>query len=421
MTLARPAQLLRAGDRARDLGRPARRGRSGRAARPSGGARARRDDELPGRAGQGRRACSTSSSRSPAGTSTAMRRWSAATTLNAYLAAAIRTDHESTSFEEARGEAARRACRCWRARAASPRTSRRWRRCSSDLTWPSFAFCTDDRNPLEIAEEGHIDFAIRKAIRAGAPPLAAYRAASFGAARAFRPVRSRPDRRRPARRHRAARRSRELRGRPVICGGVPIDEQAFAGRSRTSRRSATARSGARRSRRRCSRCAAAGPAGPVIGARRELAADRAPDAGAAYRDGLRLPDPAQGVHKLAVLERHGVNGNVGRGFVKGFGALHGRARQQHRPRLPQHHRGRRRRRRHGAGGQPADRAAGRLPSRSPTARCGRSCRCRSPGLMSDRPFEEVESGAARAARARAARWAARWPSPSCSSPSCRCR
>jgi adenine deaminase len=29
------------------------------------------------------------------------------------------------------------------------------------------------------------------------------------------------------------------------------------------------------------------------------------------------------VHKLAVLERHGINGNVGRGFVKGFGALHG--------------------------------------------------------------------------------------------------
>jgi adenine deaminase len=29
------------------------------------------------------------------------------------------------------------------------------------------------------------------------------------------------------------------------------------------------------------------------------------------------------VHKLAVLERHGVNGNVGLGFVHGFGALRG--------------------------------------------------------------------------------------------------
>jgi adenine deaminase len=42
-----------------------------------------------------------------------------------------------------------------------------------------------------------------------------------------------------------------------------------------------------------------------------------------YRDGCRLPDPAQGVHKLAVLERHGINGNVGLGFVHGFGALRG--------------------------------------------------------------------------------------------------
>jgi adenine deaminase len=29
------------------------------------------------------------------------------------------------------------------------------------------------------------------------------------------------------------------------------------------------------------------------------------------------------VHKLCVLERHGRNGNVGRGFVRGFGALRG--------------------------------------------------------------------------------------------------
>ena len=29
------------------------------------------------------------------------------------------------------------------------------------------------------------------------------------------------------------------------------------------------------------------------------------------------------MHKLCVLERHGKNGNVGRGFVKGFGGLRG--------------------------------------------------------------------------------------------------
>src|SRR5579864_4144201 len=50
---------------------------------------------------------------------------------------------------------------------------------------PYIAFCTDDRNPLDIAEEGHLDFLIRTAISLGAPPLAAYRAASISAARIF--------------------------------------------------------------------------------------------------------------------------------------------------------------------------------------------------------------------------------------------
>ena len=50
---------------------------------------------------------------------------------------------------------------------------------------PFIAFCTDDRNPLDIAEEGHLDFLIRTAISLGAPPLAAYRAATISAARIF--------------------------------------------------------------------------------------------------------------------------------------------------------------------------------------------------------------------------------------------
>ncbi len=54
MTLARAAQLVRARDRAGDLGRAARCGRPDPAARSSGGARAGRDDEFSGRARQGR-------------------------------------------------------------------------------------------------------------------------------------------------------------------------------------------------------------------------------------------------------------------------------------------------------------------------------------------------------------------------------
>jgi len=34
--------------------------------------------------------------------------------------------------------------------------------------------------------------------------------------------------------------------------------------------------------------------------------------------GMIMPDPASGVNALAMIERHGRNGGVGRGFVKGF-------------------------------------------------------------------------------------------------------
>src|SRR6202012_3589395 len=50
---------------------------------------------------------------------------------------------------------------------------------------PFIALCTDDRNPLDIAEEGHLDFMIRPAIKLGSPPLAPYRAATVSAARIF--------------------------------------------------------------------------------------------------------------------------------------------------------------------------------------------------------------------------------------------
>jgi adenine deaminase len=42
-----------------------------------------------------------------------------------------------------------------------------------------------------------------------------------------------------------------------------------------------------------------------------------------YANGHRGIDLDQDVVKVAVVERHGVNGNIGRGFVKGFGMKRG--------------------------------------------------------------------------------------------------
>src|SRR6202012_4687466 len=53
------------------------------------------------------------------------------------------------------------------------------------FTSPFVGLCTDDRNPLDIAEQGHMDFLVRRAIQLGAPVASVYRAASWSAARGF--------------------------------------------------------------------------------------------------------------------------------------------------------------------------------------------------------------------------------------------
>src|SRR5271166_6186359 len=92
--------------------------------------------------------------------------------LNGYLAAGVRTDHEVTNLAEAREKLMkgmqvliREGSVCKDLHALSAIITER--------NSPFIAFCTDDRNPLDIAEEGHLDFLIRTAIRLGAPPLAA--------------------------------------------------------------------------------------------------------------------------------------------------------------------------------------------------------------------------------------------------------
>ncbi len=104
--------------------------------------------------------------------------------LNAYLAARIRTDHETTTAAEAREKLAKGMIVLIREGSVC-KDLHALTEIISIETSPYIAFCTDDRNPLDIAEEGHLDYMIRTAIAGGAPPLAVYRAATISAANAF--------------------------------------------------------------------------------------------------------------------------------------------------------------------------------------------------------------------------------------------
>src|SRR5690606_7776669 len=102
--------------------------------------------------------------------------------LNGYLAAGIRTDHEATSATEAREKLAKGMAILIREGSVSKDLDA-LAEILDENTSTFVALCTDDRNPLDIAEEGHLDSSIRRLIAHGCPVDHVDRAASHWAAR----------------------------------------------------------------------------------------------------------------------------------------------------------------------------------------------------------------------------------------------
>ncbi|HRI08318.1 MAG TPA: amidohydrolase family protein, partial [Nannocystaceae bacterium] len=104
--------------------------------------------------------------------------------LNAYAACRIRNCHESTSLEEAR-EKLQKGMQVLVRDGSVSKDVHALALLIDAWTSPFVGLCTDDRNPLDIAQEGHIDHLIRASVARGAPIPAVYRAASWSAARGF--------------------------------------------------------------------------------------------------------------------------------------------------------------------------------------------------------------------------------------------
>ncbi|MBR2374174.1 MAG: adenine deaminase [Lentisphaeria bacterium] len=240
--------------------------------------------------------------------------------LNACAAAGVINCHETTSLSEA-AEKLRRGMQIFIREGSAARDLDALLPLLTVENSPFISFCSDDRSPVETAASGHIDSMIRRAIAAGAAPLAVYRAASWSAAKhaglndrgLLAPGRI-ADIVLLSDLEKCIIRSVFVKGKnigninnknipvpPEMLDSVklaPVDPERFRIKSVNSRT-------------------------PVITVESGSLITGKIFCELKVENGEKFPDINRDILKIAVIERHGRNGNTGLGFVRGFGLKSG--------------------------------------------------------------------------------------------------
>ena len=254
--------------------------------------------------------------------------------LSAYLVAGIRSDHECTTPKEAKeklkngmwimvreGTAARNLKDLLPL--VTPTNSRR------------FFFVTDDRHPKELLEEGHIDSIVRKAIRLGLDPVLAIQMATLNAAEYFRL----DDLGAIAPGYRADivvfDHLSRFRVKKVFKDGVLVAEngkilsRSVKGQKWLFRTGETDPPGQGRhsnsppSRKQDLLLHSKQPLAKVIQLIPGQIVTRKVLKKVTLKEGVACPDIREDILKMVVVERHRATGNIGIGFVQGFGLTQG--------------------------------------------------------------------------------------------------
>ncbi len=244
--------------------------------------------------------------------------------LDAYLAAGIRSDHESTTYEEAL-EKRRKGMWVLIREASNARNLIDLLPLVKDYGPENCAFCTDDREPDFLVREGHINHMCRLAVDHGLAPEDAILLASLHPARyhgltdmgAVAPGFKADFFLMPDLEHFAPTHVFK-EGALVVSDGkvLPFEGRDVPMWVRRSVRNAPVSS-------QDLRIPSSGSELRVIEVIPEQLLTRARAEAPSLDDGAAVADPNRDLAKIAVVERHHATGRIGKGFVTGFGLQRG--------------------------------------------------------------------------------------------------
>lgn len=246
--------------------------------------------------------------------------------LNAYVASGIGSEHECITVAEAREKLARglyilirEATNAHNLHALLPMIDAHNNR--------RLCFCTDDRIPSDLIDQGAIDYMVREAIRFGIPPITALRMATLNTTEWF----GLHDRGAIAPGRRAdlvvCDDLEAFRPRLVFAGGRLVAEDGIMRVAVDAGAVAIPPAVSATVNLRWDavdlRIPATGRRVRVIGSLPDQLVTEERILPATVQDGLAVADPARDVLKMAVIERHKASGAQGLGFIQGFGLRRG--------------------------------------------------------------------------------------------------